>query len=447
MKTSEQMTREVLARRDKEMKERSAVRHRALNIGIPCAACLAVAAVCTTIIAASGGVGTSESGSPANSSIEIASSMGNEIYFNDINDGEFVAIDIDIGAFTFVPMTLAQLNAYYGVRLTAVGERYPDWEFSNADYGIYTDGGNEVIKENAVSYTSPDDTKSIDIIINKGTLPMECATNEEELVESRIGAGCAYLFSSGDMFRAEFMRNGSGVLLRTRGLSESEFMQVLYDYLYYPDFTNENSGITDTSIIDVDEFNITSVPDPDPNELDEMTVNRVNSFFSVELDRLGIIHPEWTESHDKLGIYRHEESGNGFMAIRNYYTTNTLNYITESGANISVSVQQLKFAPVSDETLTADKPVKIPEQSVITEYDENGNVIGQMSPGYDPTVNPPEKPTPDEGISTVNGYEALIYRDADGKFLADLNMGSRVRITADGLSENEFLEILDEFTK
>lgn len=223
------------------------------------------------------------------------------------------------------------------------------------------------------------------------------------------------------------------------------------------DYSNPNAGINDIKVLDIDEdfvgYDHSGVVTVE-NDFTEYSLEALDSFYGLRFNRLGDLYPNWKLSYDKLGVYR-RETNDGFVAkLEMYDTCNTLKYTTESGAEIEVAAQYGKFIPVSDEMLTADKPVNIPKPEIINEYDENGNLIGQTTPAYDPTKNP-NTPTPDEGVSIVNGYEALIYRYDTSRynsdtsaFVADLDMASRVRISAVGrISEEEFLEILDNFTK
>lgn len=210
------------------------------------------------------------------------------------------------------------------------------------------------------------------------------------------------------------------------------------------DFTNHNVGKNDIKVLRIEKFKENgSVSAVDSNDFVPYTLEQLDSFYGLRFNRLGELYPSWEFSHDELGIYRRETNDGFVTKLEMYNTCNSIEYTTESGAKIGVLVQHGKFEPVSDEMLTADKPVNVPKPEVINEYDENGNLIGQTTPAYNPAEN---KPEPDEGASTVNGYEALIYCDENGVYLADLDMASRVRISAAGLSEDEFLEVLDNFT-
>ncbi len=218
------------------------------------------------------------------------------------------------------------------------------------------------------------------------------------------------------------------------------------------DYTNPNAGQTNIVWLNAEKPSA-GEPELDEKDFRERTLESLDSYYRLRFNRLGEVYTEWQLSYDKLGVYRREFEKNGAMGMEMHYTRNTLNYVTESGGKVSVSAQHGKFEPVSDETFTADKPITRPkpEIKVEYEYDKDGNVIGGNTAGYDPnaaaSVGPAPTPAPDEGVSTVNGYEALIYRLSDGSFLADLDMNSRVRITAEGISDEKFLEILDNFTK
>lgn len=214
------------------------------------------------------------------------------------------------------------------------------------------------------------------------------------------------------------------------------------------DFTNPKSGQNDIHVLTVDKFNPDTGVIGDPNDLDEYSTEMLYSCYGLEFDRLSKLHSDWYIQHGPLGIYKKYSSDKDSVSMSMYCTRNTLNYITENGAKISVSVQYGKFTPLSTEEFACDKPFKssyTPKVEIV--YDENGNEIGASISGYNPDDDPTPRPTNDEGLSTVNGYDAYIYTDSSGNFAADIIMKSRVRITAEGVSEPEFLEILDEYTK
>ncbi len=213
-----------------------------------------------------------------------------------------------------------------------------------------------------------------------------------------------------------------------------------------PDYTNPKSGQNDIHVLDVGKFNSDSGVETDPADFDPYTMESLCRFYGLEFDRLTKLHSSWGLQHEPLGIYKRQSSDGFSVSMEMYGTRNTLNYTTEKGAKISVSAQYLKFAPLSKELFAEDKPYKPITPKVVDIYDDNGNLIGQASPSYSPAKDP-NRPVNDEGVSLVNGYDAYIYRDSNGNFAADINMASRVRFIATGLSEEEFLEVLDEYTK
>lgn len=276
--------------------------------------------------------------------------------------------------------------------------------------------------------------------------------------------------TSGVDFFAADIDMASHVRIIAEGLSEEEFKDILDNFTNNVEgpvktasepaadasaeptgYTNPNVGQNDIKVLNLDEFNIKEKSiDLGNGTFYEYTFEELDKIYNLHFNILGELHPDWNLSHDKLGMYNIEYFDKKGYHIEihdpdNFSDCNTLNYVTGSGAAVTVSAQHEKFEPLSDEIFTDDKPDDPSKYTTETAYDDDGNPIGLLSKPIDPDD---WRPDTDEGVSTVNGYEALIYRNADGNFLADLNMVySRIRITADGMSEEEFLMILDEFTK
>lgn len=264
-----------------------------------------------------------------------------------------------------------------------------------------------------------------------------------------------------DFFAAD-IKMSSHVRIIAEGFTDEEFLIILDDFtnnvegpvtanikpnVKPTDYTNPNVGQNDIKVLELDEFNI---PDDISNRIDlsnftfkEYNFDELDRNYHLRFNILKELHPDWELSHDKLGTY--DETLSDGKVLVHIWDRNTLNYTTDSCAKITVSTGGYLFQPISDETLTfmkPDDPSKFITEPAIA---DDGTQIGYLSRPIDPNDYLPE---PDEGVSTVNGCEALIYRNADGNFLADLDMDSQtVRITAEGLSEEEFLNVLDEFTK
>ena len=328
MKTYEQMTKDVLVRRDKELKDKAVRRRRLLTIGVPCAVALMLASVCAIDFAASHRIyrhnliaGPENSGGVYNSS--LASGAANEV------------------------------------------ESGPGIITSSAAPSTVNSTGNEL---SWLDYAEP-------IVTN-------------------------------------------------------------------PIFTNPKSGQNDIHVIEVEAFNSENdTVVKDPLDLRLYTMKELYSYYGIEFDRLTKLHSSWGLEHEPLGIYTRHLSDGDLVALQMYCTRNTLNYTTEKGAKVSVSAQLGKFDPLSKEMFAWDKPFTPTYPKPYSDPAGSYAGIGAYNPETDPN-----RPTNDEGVSLLNGYDAYIYRDSNDNFAADIDMGTRVRITAVGLSEEEFLTILDEYT-
>lgn len=388
MKNYEEMAHSVLKRRDTEIKRRK----RAFLIGAPCAAAVLVGVVGVSAAAASRGrsgyinpvVGKPDSGSSANSSAPAAPA------FSTTAGKDTVGTDTS--------------------GTNAIGYE------SSADIGSseyiepippYTQGG---------GYDAPD-SSGTGIRICSGVPVVPPVPNDPAPTST-----------------AEVTTVDIGIDLPVDN-------DPLAD-----DYTNPNAGQNDIKILDIDEFSFPEITvELDENDFDEYTLEALDGYYHLRFNRLEQLYPSWTLSHDRLGVYRHEENDGFIASLKIVSSLNTLTY-NAPDVTVRVSAQHNEFTPVSKERLSKYKPVEnaAPKPETHIEYDENGNVIGMSTGAYDPGD---VKVVPDEGASIVNGYEALIYRSADGSYLADLDMASDVRITAEGLTEEQFLEVLDNFTR
>ena len=198
------------------------------------------------------------------------------------------------------------------------------------------------------------------------------------------------------------------------------------------------------------------LPELDPNDFMPQTVKQLNTHYGIEFDRFTRLHPDWTESHEQFGLYIHDEYTSEYASRKFVSDRNTLNYVTPGGAEISVTAQSYqkffddKHAMAWDETdgngLIGEVPKldspEYPEIHYI--YDEDGNIIGAYTPGYNPgntgVIN--DNKTDDHVVTIVltsfNGVEYLTY----------LDMGNTwVRVYIKGISSyEEIKELLNEYT-
>lgn len=185
---------------------------------------------------------------------------------------------------------------------------------------------------------------------------------------------------------------------------------------------------------------------PDYNELSDpkytftpYPANALSKYYLMDFDRFSRLHSEWSVSNDRpLGVYYLEESNAMTTSIELKCDTNTLNYITPDGAKISVTAQRGRFIPESVSSTSVERPR--PEVNII--YDENGNELGAFTQGYDPG---------NTGIGSGKDDSIVTYiytNPGETKFLAYIDMGTWVKIYAEGLSGiDEFKDLIEEFTK
>lgn len=275
-------------------------------------------------------------------------------------------------------------------------------------------------------------------------------------------AGVAVIFGVGALVSSGGYRNAiatpnssnsanSTAITTINPSSSNELVDIAMEDQNKLDFTNPKSGQSskEINVIIVDKFNLEQNISLNENEFNEYPMEQLCGLYGLEFDRLTKLHSDWTESHEPLGVYRSyfSEGGAAGMSMTVF---NTLNYTTDTGAKISVSAKFGKFDPITDtlnKSFAEDKPYTPTVSKPINEYDENGNLIAQMSPGYDPTKDT-NRPTNDEGVFMINGYDVYMYREGDtNKFAADINMGTRVRFVAEGLTTQEFYDIIDEYTR
>lgn len=154
----------------------------------------------------------------------------------------------------------------------------------------------------------------------------------------------------------------------------------------------------------------------DPNcKFELLTMEELNELYQIEFNRLSRLHTDWSEEHGDLqrivreypGVTTESYAASGSREIIS--TSNTLTYKTPSGAKIEI---------------TADRDFK-------TELSELG--------------------FSEEEFSVLGGYRAIVASAShDGEILygAIIDMaGTNVQISAEGLSEDEFVKVLREYTE
>lgn len=215
-------------------------------------------------------------------------------------------------------------------------------------------------------------------------------------------------------------------------------------------------------------------PDIEPTDFIEQTVKLMNMHYGIEFDRFGRLHPDWTETHEPFGNYVHDEYTSEYASRQFLSDQNTLNYVTPDGAEISVTAQSYqkffddKMMPAWNQADTGDYAdgiigeipnIESPEYPTLESelnsaaepiceihgiYDENGNIIGSFTPGYNPgNTGVTDNNKSDEFVKTI------IYSNIEGtEYLTYLDMGNTwVRIHVKGIpSYEDIKELLEEYT-
>ncbi len=131
----------------------------------------------------------------------------------------------------FVPMTDDEINSYYGINVfPTVPEDISAWE--EQGIGLYKrDGGTgEVYWDSIVlNYDNENFTRSVNIEIDKGHLPVTCYAFFESLNEKSLinGTEVAIGLSEGGYYHVEFIYQDVGFRLIANGITEDELISII----------------------------------------------------------------------------------------------------------------------------------------------------------------------------------------------------------------------------
>lgn len=151
------------------------------------------------------------------------------------NDARLLAVsgDIDLSAEDFVPMSRAELLAYFGTALP-VSQALPSLRplFPEpADYGLYRSSRGQIYRDgNAFPFVSGDGSQRVDILLSKAS-HYACVTPEptedETLCFTPVNGRDLAVFRDGGTLYVEWMQSGVGWRVQAQGLSEEDFVQLL----------------------------------------------------------------------------------------------------------------------------------------------------------------------------------------------------------------------------
>lgn len=246
MKNYNEIANSVFERRDKyETEKRNRRRFIAKTVTPICCICL-VALL---------GVGVWQGGLFEDSSTPIAndsiypgevdhygpneSPTENKIVINNITSSssstDRLKLDYEIRLEDFVKMNKIEINDYYGVEIfPTVPDDIKEWD--DSVYGIYRkDGGSGDVywDQTVLNYSNKDFTRSVNIEIKKGSLPVLDygfgESSEERSIINNWEVTIDYSESSG--YHAIFMYKNVGFCVNAEGLTQDEFIAVLSSIL------------------------------------------------------------------------------------------------------------------------------------------------------------------------------------------------------------------------
>lgn len=266
MKTYEEMTRDVFSRRDKELNIRKNRQKNVMKIGIPCvAAAGAFGFVALTVMSRGfsrdgGGVFNNELSSemtevgtgirenyPFDTSLPY---RDNNIVFNN-GSPETVNADIYINENDFVEFTLEEMNNYYGLKIDAFSEKYPEWTMNLGKLGIYREEGDDGTVAWVSTYWQQNvlwwklGEKEVSVEVNMGRLPVHCVvySSGDDAVSVINNTDVSLYHFTGkfpndepiDKYYARFMYGGCGFEITANGtasggITEDEFIKIVELY-------------------------------------------------------------------------------------------------------------------------------------------------------------------------------------------------------------------------
>lgn len=232
MKSYEQVTRELLVRRDEY--ERT---HRRRSRAALCTAALCAAVICIGVLGWRNGTAyrSQTSGVEANSQVELVSSddhkTNDKIVFNKVDSisqtNAFIALMVD----DFVEMTCEELIEYYGADIEPdVPEDLMPEESDR--YGVFRrDGGTGEVyyDNNRLSYANGDKTRYVHVEASKGKVPFSCCGLDYDCFDKSVIRGVDVMMFKTDLGfgTAEFVAGGAGFSVNYGGLSDEEFVDIV----------------------------------------------------------------------------------------------------------------------------------------------------------------------------------------------------------------------------
>lgn len=245
MKNYDEVTNDLLERRDRYVAEQKMKRMRV--VGISASVCCACLVALLGVGMWQGGVfdsmppdqtlndavypGIKDTFDESNGESADNTSANNKIVINSIEGISSGRMNIDLKLDDFVEMTRDEMIAYYGVDyIPDVPDDIKPWEEGRSGIFKRNGGTGEVYWDSDIlNYSNEDFTRSVYLQVDKGSyvfVDFICfeGTEEKSLinnVEVLIG------LSENGYYYAEFMYNGVGFLLHAEGVTQDEFVAII----------------------------------------------------------------------------------------------------------------------------------------------------------------------------------------------------------------------------
>lgn len=488
MKTYEEMARDVLKRRDEELNKSQIISTEAISnpapekvypaskkrrlfpkIAIPCAAAVTAAAVGITVWH---NIPLSQSPGKNNDDIKLeyvftefigrhSTSYSLDYEIVDIDPKDMDYSDVYKGGKTEIiynelkeediytyhlPALLDEdhvnipddeINEFYGIKFDRFNEVFGKGEHDPFGYynrdiesdGVVTHAVHGYYNANTIRYVDDDDGLGDEFAVTvSASYDKRPIADTESAEKSVINGFEAVVYHCGVQLITEIDMNGVYVTISAaptdgvyRDPDAFTFFKKIYEsYLtsYTAPISAENSKQTNITthpskpfeFDQNDQFN-EYANDFDGCDFNEYTMRELEEqVYSIDFDCLTSLHSDWKESYGKLGVYTtHVFDDNTQSSERAYAWTRNAIYYT------------------------------LPDTSTVTVEAEWGE-LPDISAEY----------------STINGYKAMVYLDgADNKTYPNGNAlqvaviemnGTLVRISTAGLTEELFVNILNDYT-
>lgn len=364
-----------------------------------------------------------------------------------------LTVDGDIGenyGREFNDMTIDELNDMYGIKFDKLSELHSDWKVYHNRFGtIYKEyppvvtesyaasGSREIISTlNELTYTTPNGAK-LEISAELAAFPempeLELSEEDYSVLNGHRALVMRAEYEGETIYGAVIQMGGdfvqtdhtdrTRVSIRAEGFSEEEFVKLLREY------TRADGKIADDIVIHdtmPDYFrNLNPFSPVCGNLFDELDFEPsadINRYYGIEFDRITRLHGDWNAQHNDFGIYTRDTADEFSVSHEIVWTRNRINYTLPNTAEFYVEAQDGSLPPIG---------------------------AGSFADGTHPEF---------KAYSRVNGFRAMIYHSGDAyddrefpngdtRFGAVVEIGGTVvHLSAAGLTEEEFLNVLREYT-